>query len=135
MIYSVYWGGVPNINRVHHAHPKEYITAAATHGTYNPYADTQHIPPMTYNPREFLRDGIKGTSDNTFVFILVGEQLEDFNKWIKAEGLEEYVVYRMPQPITNGIQNRRRLTLAVLCSLDHVWRDMYQLEGEENAEN
>lgn len=86
----------------------------------------------SFNTKAICAEFIRESEEDSFVFILTNAQMENFNEWLEKEKLEELEVYRMPQPVTNGNhpQNGRNLTLVVLCSKKHVWRDMFETETE-----
>ena len=75
---------------------------------------------------------IKESTEDSFVFILTNSQLKEFEEWIKQNELEDYVMYKMPRPVTNDVhpENGRNLTLYVLCSPNHPMYDMFN-EDEE----
>jgi len=130
MIYSVHWMGLANkiwslpsyfMNSSYDGYP-EYNWVRKARG----WAD------KSINLREFLAEYIKESKEDSFVFILVNSQINEFNLWLTEKGLEEYVAYRMERPVTNGNhpQNGRNLTLVVMASKEHVWRDMFDPEIE-----
>ncbi len=86
----------------------------------------------TFDYKKMVAEVIKESTEDSFVFIITNNQMEDFTKWIKENKLEEYGVYRMTQAITNGNHphNGRNLLLVVFASKQHVWRDMFIDEGE-----
>jgi hypothetical protein len=68
---------------------------------------------------------IKQSENDTFVFILTDTQIDTFNEWTLSSGIEELIVYKMPRPITNMVHagHGRRLTLVVISSAKHFWRE------------
>jgi hypothetical protein len=81
---------------------------------------------VEFNQRQLVAKFMRGSSDNSFVFVITGLQMEEFTKFIKEENLEELEVFRSKQ-ITNYVHPYagRNLTLVVFASKKHAWRDMY----------
>jgi hypothetical protein len=75
---------------------------------------------------------VRESVDDSFVFIITNGQMFEFNTWLSEHGLTEYEVFRQARPITNAIHRDtgRNLTLVVLASDQHVWRDMFESEFE-----
>lgn len=134
MIYSVYWAYLfEDYNQP--AVQRNYVEAAKVNPQYQPYADLAWLDaPMKVNRKQLLAEAIKETDNNSFVFIILNEQMVDFNNWLDKYSLKENEVYRMAQPITNGKYEGRRLNLIVLMSKKHAMHDMFKLEETENAE-
>ena len=76
--------------------------------------------------REWAATIIRESKDDSFCFILQNSQLPLFAEWMKKYDLEELEVFRS-EAITNDIHtaNGRNLTLVVLASKTHAWREMY----------
>ena len=105
---------------------------------YNSNKDYKYIRDLrpyigiSFDYKKMMAEVIKESTEDSFVFIITNKQMEDFTKWIKENKLEEYEVYRMARPITNGnhTTNGRNLLLVVFASKQHVWRDMFETETE-----
>lgn len=136
MIYHLVWSSIVGNNKV--AVPpyvKDYATMADRDyptnyykDAYGPYKLIVDYIGYSYNPQELLAEAIKESEDDSFIFILQNKQLKSFKEWLVKFELEDYVVYNMPQPITNDVHkdNGRNLTMYVLASSKHVWREMYE---------
>ena len=120
MIYSIYFGGLSNATQVPYWYGNSPVPALKK-------ATGRRI-----NTEEITANKIKSSQDDSFLFVITNPQLEAFERWIKAYGLEEYEVFRSP-PITNPVHlyNGRYLTLVVLASKEHAWRDMFNVEEGE----
>ncbi len=123
MIYSVYWLG---------AHIQREISALVRHQEYHKdrpyYKDLEPLMGQRFNQRRLLAEVIKESTDNLFCFITVNGQRNEFTDWIKGNQLEDYVMYEMPQPITNGNHPvaGRNLTLTVIGTKQNLLRELYE---------
>lgn len=72
------------------------------------------------NKRQALANIIKKSKGDKFVFITVKAQENDWNNFIEANGLKDYISYEMPDFVTNGNHTSygRNLKLRVLTSKD-----------------
>jgi len=105
------------------------------YNTHKQYEYLRNLRPyigQTFDYKKVAAEVIKESTEDSFVFIITNKQMEEFTKWIKENKLEEYEVYRMARPITNGnhTHNGRNLLLVVFASKQHVWRDMFEIEME-----
>ena len=74
--------------------------------------------------------------ENTLIFILRKDQVADWATWVEENGLKDLIVFESGG-FTNPIHYDRKgnLCVKVLASKDHVWRSMFETEGEEHVEN
>ena len=112
MIYSVYFDAVYPVSKFAPwgiPNNKEYDDLRALYHTPVNYL----VEFATY---------IKESSEDTFIFIITPGQQTKFDDWISQKGLEEYIIYQMPRPITNGnhLHLGRRLKLLIMASKDHI---------------
>ena len=89
------------------------------------------------NGPQFLAEAIKESKEDSFVFILVNQQLPEFDEWIKKFNLSECIMFRMHRPVTNNPypDNGRNLTLVVMMSKDHPYHDMFKANEKVNHED
>ncbi len=123
MIYSVYWLGL---------HPARVVSngvSSPVHQQSRPfYKDLVPFVGQSFNQRKLLAEVIKESTDNLFCFITTNDQRKEFTDWIKTNQLEDYVMYEMPQPITNGNHpsSGRNLTLTVIGTKQNLLRELYE---------
>ena len=120
MIYSIYFGALCTTTLV----PTWYANS--------PVPALKKATGRRINTEEITANKIKSSQDDSFLFVITKPQLEAFDQWIKTYGLKKYEVFRSP-PITNPVHldNGRYLTLVVLASKEHAWRDMFNVEEGE----
>lgn len=114
------------------------IPSYVTNASYNngaQYERFRAVRPFAgkqFDTRRMMAEVIKESKEDSFVFILTNTQLESFKAWIEQYKLEEFEVFRMARPVTNGNhpKNGRNLTMVVFASKEHVWRDMFEDETE-----
>lgn len=118
MIYSMHWAGLQN-------------TAYPISGWMQKIGIDELIGKRV-NLLEEITASIKESVDDTFVFILLNDNLEGFNNWLRQYNLTDMEVFRS-NAITNPIHTDkgRNLTLVVLASESHAWRDMFVTEEGE----
>jgi len=117
MIYSMYWQGMQ--------HTSYHIPG---------WMQTLGIDDLigkNVNVLEEVAVSIKESVDDSFVFIILNSNMEAFNKWLTRYGLTDMEVFRS-NAITNPVHTYkgRNLTLVVLASESHAWRDMFTNEFE-----
>lgn len=120
MIYYIYFTAMPT----YRAKGMWDLYSVATH-----YGSRESI-----NPQKILGSIIKESKDNSFVFILTGNEevgmLQQFNQFLEREGLKDLVVFQ-PRAFTNFNypDQTRNLNLVVLMSPTHWYRDLMPHEA------
>ena len=132
MIYAITWTTVVqgNVNLM-----ASYKDTAYDH--YPEYAWVKEIRHLVGKPEinnirraDLLADFIKEGKEDAYVFILVNNQLDSFAKWMKEHKMEEYEIYRMERPVTNGNHDYagRNLNLIILAGSEHMSRQLIEME-------
>jgi hypothetical protein len=87
------------------------------------------------NLQELLATEIKETEDNSYIFILAKSQLQGFDTWIATYELKDLIAFRS-EKITNDVHpsSGRNLTMFVMLSAKHWWRDELDASVEASAD-
>jgi hypothetical protein len=143
MIYSMYFDGLYTVYKI----PTYYRDYLNDDWCRRVGYDLNNIPDSLKNARTYAKyagmdvnlqqlvvDLIKSSEDSSFVFIITRKQEDAFNKFIAKNSLKDYIVYTMPNFVTNANHpsNGRNLKLVVLASKEHFWRDMFNDEEVEH---
>lgn len=143
MIYHIHWEVVSRIGSL--IVSPAYIRVMKENPDHSSFQGYKHMLDCGLNleslpkghAKTLLAEAIKESKEDSFVFILVNRQLEEFNNWLSRNNLTNHVMFRMHRPVTNHPypDNGRNLTLVVLMSSDHPYHDMFKASEKVNHED